>query len=176
MVAACVLLRAWEFDARVADSKRLTPRQRERAYAEILLKAYVGVGIIPHTVIDTVRIGRATLLAMESAVAQLGRPVDRLLVDGLWAPAVAIPTTTLVRGEDRSVSIACASIVAKVVRDQLMRDLDRTYPHYGFAAHKGYGTPAHLAALRRFGPSPIHRMSFRPVREAASRAPQAVGG
>jgi len=164
VVACAVLLRDARFTVRVDDSKRLTPRARQRAFREILAKAEVGLGIRHPEVIDTLNIFHATLAAMREAVLRLPRPPDCLLIDGPWdLPQVKLRTMPVVHGDRRSLSVACASIVAKVVRDHLMTWYDRRHPGYGFARHKGYPTAAHLAHLAAHGPTPIHRRSFAPV-------------
>ena len=160
VVAAAVVLRNFRFKNRIADSKVLTRLSRERAYEEILRKADVGIGIVGDKDIDRVNILRASLLAMELAVYDLGVKPDHLLIDGNISPELPHPKTTIIHGESHSMSIACASIIAKVTRDFIMSYYDILYPEYGFARHKGYGTRLHFLAIRRFGPSPIHRRSF----------------
>lgn len=152
------------------DSKRLRPKEREALYGEVVRKALAwAVAFETPQVIDRINILQASLRAMASAVRRLNPQPDCLLVDGAQViPSCArlsVEQVPLVRGDGRSVSIAAASILAKVSRDRAMAEYDRLYPGYGFARHKGYGTRAHLEALRRLGPSPIHRVSFRPVRE-----------
>lgn len=167
VVAGAVLLRGDRFTLPIDDSKRLTPRARARAFAAIVAQAEVGIGIVQPATIDAVNIFQATLAAMRQAVACLPSAPDHLLIDGPWTvPGVAIPMTPVVHGDRRSLAIACASIVAKVVRDTLMTWYDGRHPLYGFARHKGYPTAAHLASLVRHGPSPIHRRSFAPVARA----------
>ena len=149
----------------VRDSKQLTPRQRERLYGIIESAALaVGVGIVPPDQIDELGIVPATRQAMGLAIAQLNPPPDFLLVDYLNLPELSIPQKSITRGDALSLSIAAASIVAKVTRDRLMVELDARYPGYGFARHKGYGTPQHRESLVRLGPSPIHRLSYAPMR------------
>ncbi|MDD5072802.1 MAG: ribonuclease HII [Candidatus Omnitrophica bacterium] len=160
VVAAAVILRDLRFKNRIADSKVLSRFARERAYEEILRKADIGIGIVGEKDIDRINILRASLHAMELAVYDLGIRPDHLLIDGNIQPELPHPKTTLIGGESRSISIACASIVAKVTRDFIMTYYDALYPEYGFARHKGYGTRLHFIAIRRFGPSPIHRRSF----------------
>jgi ribonuclease HII len=150
------------------DSKRLTADQRERWAGIIRCEAVaVGVGIVPAARIDAVGILAATWEAMSQALADLKVRPDHLLVDGpLRVPAVDIPQTALIDGDARSLSVAAASVVAKVTRDRMMKELHERYPQYGFARHKGYGTREHLAALQRHGPCRIHRESFRGVLSA----------
>ncbi len=169
VVAAAVMLRleddlATELSG-VNDSKQLTAQTRERLYDVIYCHALaVGVGIGPVALIDECNILQATRQAMRFALAQLSTPPQALLLDALTLPGLTIPQRAIIHGDALCLSIAAASIIAKVTRDRLMRQLHEEYPAYGFAQHKGYGTPAHLAALREHGPSPIHRQSFAPVR------------
>ena len=123
-----------------------------------------GVGLASNEEIDQMGIVPATRLAMARALEGLGRTPDHLLVDALLLPGIAIPQTSLIKGDARSLSIATASVLAKTARDALMVQLDAQYPAYGFALHKGYGTARHWAALQTYGPTPIHRLSFAPVR------------
>jgi ribonuclease HII len=149
----------------VRDSKQMTPRQRatwaERIYASALAW---GVGMASSTEIDTLGIGPAARLAAERAVRGLQFPPDYLLFDAGLAIAGPLPQTALVKGDRRSLTIAAASILAKTSRDTFLNQLDSEYPAYGFAAHKGYGTPFHLRALAQFGPTPHHRCTFAPLR------------
>ena len=125
------------------------------------------VGFVSPQEIDALGIVSATRLAMQHAVDGLSVSAQHLLLDYLLLPECALPQTALVKGDCRSLSIAGASILAKTARDSLLTELDEQYPGYGFATHKGYGTPAHLAALARLGPSPIHRRSFAPLKHAS---------
>jgi len=125
----------------------------------------IGIGMCDVQIIDSRGIVKATRLAMKRAVEQLTPVPDTLLIDYMSVPEIRIPQKGITHGDCLSFSIACASIIAKVTRDHLMIELDKTFPEYKFAEHKGYGTPEHLECLRRFGPSPIHRCSFQPVRE-----------
>jgi len=155
-----------DIGARVDDSKRLTPEQRERAYSRIVELAAVGVGIVPADVVDERNILQARLLAMQHAVDDLHVQPDVVLVDGLHTPRLSFPCRPIVQGDHLSYSIACASIVAKVLRDALMTFYHRVFPEYDFHRHKGYGTSRHLDALRRCGVSPLHRATFQPVADA----------
>jgi ribonuclease HII len=149
----------------VRDSKQLTPRQRERLYPIIESAALaVGVGSVPPDRIDELGIVPATREAMGLAIAQLDPPPDFLLIDFLRLPGLSIPQKSTPHGDALSLSIAAASIVAKVTRDRLMVEMDARYPGYGFARHKGYGTRQHRESLFRLGPSPIHRLSYAPMR------------
>jgi ribonuclease HII len=150
----------------VKDSKQLTPARRELLFHRIHEVAIsIGIGLTPHNLIDTQGIVRATRLAMRMAVEQLSPPAESLLIDYMRLPEVRLPQKGIVDGDNLCFSIACASIIAKVARDRLMVGFDRDYPGYGLARHKGYGTREHLECLNRLGPCPIHRQSFRPVRE-----------
>jgi ribonuclease HII len=166
VVAACVVLPLeWEA-AGVNDSKVLTPLQRAAALEPILRVARgVGIGIVHADEIDAVNVLRATHKAMRIALDSLPRGLrpDLVMIDGL--PVRPFPSTqlALVRGDSKSISIAAASIVAKVTRDSLMAEYDGEFPGYGFAGHKGYGAATHLKALAVHGPCAIHRLTFRPV-------------
>jgi ribonuclease HII len=151
--------------AGVADSKQLTRRRREQLAAAIVSSLPVGVGAASAREIDRLNIRVATALAMRRAVLRLPRPADALLVDGLPMAEIGLPHQALVGGDRRSYAIACASIVAKTVRDRLMRRLAVRYPEYGWDRNCGYGTPAHRSALERCGVTPHHRRSFGPVRQ-----------
>lgn len=152
--------------ARVRDSKRLTPQARLELAECIRRDATAwAVAFVEPEVIDAVGIVEAVRLAMLEAVARLGQQPDHLLLDAFPLPASPIPQTPIVRGDSISLSIACASIIAKVARDRLMEEEDGRYAGYGFARNKGYGTSEHREALRRLGPCPIHRRSFAPVRK-----------
>ena len=143
------------------DSKKLTERRRELLYEEIMEKAVaVGLGVVSQERIDEINILQATYEAMRQAIGNLKVKPDLLLNDAVTIPEVVIPQVPIIKGDAKSVSIAAASIVAKVTRDRLMEEYDKEYPEYGFAKHKGYGTAAHIAALKEFGPTPIHRRTF----------------
>lgn len=143
------------------DSKKVTPRRREILYEEIRREAVAfGIGVVSEQRIDEINILQATYEAMREAVAVLPETPDMLLVDAVTIPGIAIPQTGIVKGDAKSVSIAAASILAKVTRDHMMEEYDRQYPEYGFAQHKGYGTAAHMAAIRKYGPCPLHRRTF----------------
>ncbi|HYG09811.1 MAG TPA: ribonuclease HII [Pyrinomonadaceae bacterium] len=146
------------------DSKKLTASARERIAGELKETALCyGVGLIPPEEIDSTNILIATRRAMCSALGELRPCADFLLIDALQLREVELPQRAIIRGDSISASIAAASVIAKTFRDALMRDYDRIYPQYGFAAHVGYGTRAHLEALRTHGACPIHRRSFRGV-------------
>ncbi|MGA9351371.1 MAG: ribonuclease HII [Anaerolineae bacterium] len=149
----------------VRDSKQLTPRQRERLYGAIRSAALaVGVGIVPPDMIDESGIVPATRQAMGLAIVQLDLSPDFLLIDFLNLPGLSIPQKGITGGDALSLSIAAASIVAKVTRDRWMIQLDARYPGYGFARHKGYGTRQHRESLARLGLSPVHRLSYAPMK------------
>lgn len=159
----------------VRDSKTLSPARRERLAPQIVAAARgVGVGCVESDELDRIGLGAANRLAWARAVAALPLAADYLLLDAFPLPGVALPQTPIVRGESHSLSIAAASIVAKVCRDRLLRDLDARFPRYGFASHKGYGTAAHDRALGAHGPCPAHRRSFAPV--AARQLPLPAPG
>ncbi len=164
VVAAAVVLAPDRRIAGLQDSKLLTAARREFLFDRILKEAAaVGIGMVDPETIDRVNILEATRLAMLAALDKLAPRPDLVLVDALRLSALPCPQTSLVRGDRRSASIAAASIVAKVTRDRLMLEAEARFPEYGFARHKGYPTPEHLAALRRHGPCPIHRRTFHGV-------------
>jgi len=149
----------------VRDSKELDYKKRETLFNFIMKEALaVGIGIIPPQVIDSVNILRATKLAMMQAVEKLPKQPHFLIIDRVTLSQCPIPQKGITRGDKLCLSIACASIIAKVTRDRMMQEFDQTYPGYGFAQHKGYGTGKHLSCLKKLGPSPIHRLYFAPVR------------
>ena len=149
----------------VRDSKELNSRKRESFFALINKEAVaVGIGIVPPRVIDSINILKATKLAMMQAVENLSKQPNFLLIDRLSLPQCPIPQEGITRGDKICLSIACASIMAKVTRDRIMEEFDKIYPGYGFAQHKGYGTVRHISCLQKLGPSPIHRLYFAPVR------------
>ncbi len=170
VVAGAVILPLDRFDLvhaleGVNDSKLLTPIMRETLLPRIMQMALAaGVGYATNGEIDAFGIVPATRLAMQRALAALPIQPDALLTDALRLPDTDLPCTPLIRGDQRSLSIAAASIIAKVTRDQFMDRLDNLFPQYGFRAHKGYGTPLHKQALIYFGPSDAHRLTFAPVR------------
>lgn len=178
VVAAAVLIRDENFTCRVGDSKALSEAQREKAFLEIHERAVVGVGIMSETVIDEVNILRAAHLAMTAAVKDLDSRLRnfasrtcevaagdvKVLIDGnSYQGDIPYHVECVVKGDAKSMAIACASIVAKVTRDRMMYEYDKVYPQYGFKGHKGYPTEAHREAIRVHGLSPIHRKTFRSV-------------
>ena len=161
VVAAAVILPADWQDDMINDSKQLTPKKRDLCFGQIQAHALaVGIGIIPEQTIDTVNILQATYLAVKAAVQQMQPKPDGLVLDALKIDDLLIPQISVIKGDQQSLSIAAASIIAKVTRDRMMDDYDRQYPEYGFAKHKGYGTVYHYKALDQYGPCPIHRNSF----------------
>ena len=143
------------------DSKKLSEKKRELLYDEIMEKAIaVGIGAVSPERIDEINILQATYEAMRIAISRLSVRPDLLLNDAVTIPQVDIPQVPIIKGDAKSVSIAAASIIAKVTRDRLMREYDELMPEYGFASHKGYGSKAHIAAIQKYGPSPIHRKTF----------------
>jgi len=164
VVAAAVVFPPGYENPAIRDSKKLSPAQRERFFPVIVADATAfAVAQATPEEIDELNILRAALLAMRRAVAALAVPADFLYVDGNHPVPCDLPQEPLVRGDSRCLSVAAASILAKVSRDRMMEEYDRLYPGYGLSGHKGYPTPGHLAAIRRLGPSPIHRKSFRGV-------------
>ena len=172
VVTAAVILDPARPIAGLADSKALSERKRSALFDEILDKALAwAIGRCEVAEIDSLNILRATLLAMERAVAALSVAPEYVLVDGNRCPDWHWPSEAVVKGDGRVAAISAASILAKVTRDREMDALDVRYPGYGLAGHKGYPTAEHIAALQRLGASPVHRRSFRPVREALERWP-----
>ena len=165
VAAACILPDGVLFE-HLNDSKQLTAEKREALFAKITSTPNLiyGVGVININTIDNVNILQATFLAMQKAVASLSQKPDYILIDGNQLPHFDIPTESLVSGDSLSISIAAASIIAKCTRDLIMHELDTSYPQYGFKKHKGYATEEHIEAIKKYGPSPVHRKSFDPVR------------
>lgn len=166
VVAAAVILDPGNIPPGIADSKALDADARERIYPRIVESAVVGVGIADVERIDRDNILHATMWAMQQAVAQLPSVPRLALIDGNRAPLLRCEARAIVKGDARCLSIAAASIIAKVSRDRLMIALGREWPDYGFERHKGYGTPEHAEALARLGVTPYHRRSFKPVQLA----------
>ncbi len=159
--------------AGVRDSKQLTPQARDSLYDTIMQRAVaVAVGTGSVELIDAQNILQATKHAMREAIARLSPPPQALLLDAVRLPAVPLPQRSIIKGDALCLSIAAASIIAKVTRDRMMLALHEQYPLYGFSQHKGYGTEQHLAALKQHGPCPIHRRSFSPVREQLGLFPE----
>ncbi|MFC1905672.1 ribonuclease HII [Chloroflexota bacterium] len=168
VAAAVVLPESINFNSLtdVRDSKEINATKREFLYQRIIdIAVAVGIGIIAPQTIDSVNILNATKLAMRQAIEQLICSPDFLLIDGITIPGINIRQKGIIKGDKLCLSIACASIIAKVTRDNIMLELDNSYPGYGLASHKGYGTKHHLICLCQYGALPIHRFTFAPVRE-----------
>lgn len=169
VMAAAVILPAGLSIIGVDDSKKLTHDKREKLFEIIMAQAIsVGIGTVSPVEIDRINILQATRRAMLMAAQQLSPQPDYLLIDGISTIDSTIPQKTIKKGDSLSISIAAASIIAKVTRDRLMVEMDATYPGYGFSGHKGYGSAAHMEAIRVLGPSPIHRLTFGGVKEYAA--------
>lgn len=166
VVAAAVILDPDHLPDGLNDSKKLTAPVRERLFTEIMRHAHVAIASIPAARIDAINIRQATFEAMAGAVNGLAVRADFALIDGRDVPPLPCPAEALIGGDRRSLSIAAASIIAKVTRDRMMALLAQTYPNYGFEKHMGYGTAKHLKALDLHGPTPLHRMSFAPLKHA----------
>ena len=160
VAAACILPEGFIIDG-LDDSKKLTEKKRETLF-DIITKEAISYSVAMATVeeIEDLNILNATMLAMNRAVNGLSVPADMALIDGNASRGFTIPTKTVVKGDAIVPSISAASILAKVTRDRLCNEYDKEYPEYGFAKHKGYGTKAHMDAIRKFGPCPVHRRSF----------------
>jgi len=162
VIAAAVILPPDYEHTQIRDSKTLSPKQREKILEDIERDAVaIGIGVVESQVIDRVNILQATLTAMKEAVLDLSPPPEYLLIDGINRISVAVPQETIVGGDGRSISVASASIVAKVSRDRIMEMYHRQFPQYNFLKNKGYGTPEHLEAILKYGRCKIHRCSFR---------------
>lgn len=161
VVAAAVILPKDICIEGVNDSKKLSEKKREKLYDDIMARALaVGVGISDVDVIEKVNILNATKLAMIQAINDLQITPDYVIVDGNQKIDITIPLDTVIKGDAKSESIACASIIAKVTRDRMLLKYDKEYPEYGFSKHKGYGTKLHIEAIKEYGITPIHRTSF----------------
>ena len=162
VVAAAVIL-GRPCPSGIDDSKKLPPEQREHLFRQLRHTARIGVSIVDVQTIDSINILAASLRAMAEALGQLSPAPEVALVDGLHCPDVTCEVVSVVKGDQRSLSIAAASIVAKVTRDRLMRTLAAAFPGYGWERNVGYGTPEHRSALQHLGPTPHHRRTFAPV-------------
>jgi ribonuclease HII len=167
VVAGAVVLSNRRFKNRIDDSKKLTPLQREKAFLEITAGSIFGIGIVNESVIDSLNILDATRIAMERAIDAVVYKLKphrkkqiHVIIDGNMKFDLDFGYTSIIRGDSKSKSIACGSIIAKVTRDRIMAIYDKVYPQYGFLRHKGYPTLAHRRAISKFGPSLIHRKSF----------------
>lgn len=166
VVAAAVVL---PYNVRIDglnDSKKLTPKQRESVYSNINKSALsVTIEVVGQNTIDTLNILQATHAAMSGALRKINIPLDMVLVDGFSVTGLELLQKAVVKGDSKSASIAAASVIAKVTRDRIMVELSCKYPNYNFKKHKGYGTKEHYQALVKYGPCPLHRKSFNPVRQ-----------
>lgn len=165
VAAACILPKGFLLEG-LNDSKKLTASKRDVLYDQITSNPLVafGIGIVDAATIDRINILQATFLAMKEAVAALPITPDYLLIDGNRAPSFEVPLQAIIEGDSLSVSIAAASVLAKVTRDRMMEEADQKWPEYGFKKHKGYGTKLHLEVLQKIGAAPIHRLSFEPLK------------
>lgn len=165
VVAACVIL---PFDFALdglTDSKKLSEKKRDEFYKVIWDKAIaIGIGIVDEKVIDEVNIYEATKIAMKKAISDTNIKPDHVLIDAMPLD-IDVPTTSIIKGDAKSISIAAASVIAKVTRDRMMYELDKIYPMYGLASNKGYGTKKHIEAIKKYGITKYHRLSFKPVSE-----------
>ncbi len=166
MAAACTLPEDF-FIETIDDSKKLTSQEREEIFDQLMKHpdVHFGIGIVEAFIIDQINILQATLQAMAAAVAHMQQKPDFVLVDGNKTPTLPIPCQAVVHGDTLSQAIMAAAIIAKVTRDRQMIEYDKQFPQYGFSSHKGYPTPEHLAALDKWGPCPIHRLSYEPVKK-----------
>lgn len=161
VVAGAVILPKDERIMYINDSKKLSEKRREELFDVIMEKAVsVGVGIVDASRIDEINILQATYEAMRQAVNKLEPQPDILLNDAVTIPELDMKQVPIIKGDAKSISIACASVIAKVTRDRMMYEYDKMYPEYGFAKHKGYGTAQHIEAIKELGASPIHRLTF----------------
>lgn len=165
VVAAAVVLPEEFRHGKLKDSKQLAPELRERIYEELISNEKItwSIGVVDHLEIDRINILRATHKAMRAAIESLAGPPEHVLIDGLPVSPFPFPLTAIVDGDCLSLSIAAASVIAKVTRDRMMRDFCARFPEYRFSQHKGYCTELHLTKLHELGPCPIHRRSFEPV-------------
>lgn len=161
VVVACVIMPQDDIVEGVNDSKKLSPKKRDFLYNQIINKAFsYSVSIISEKTIDEINILNATKLGMEKCVKNLSITPDIVLIDAVNKLNLDVEYKSIIKGDQLSYSIACASIIAKVTRDNLMLELDKKYPEYNFSGHKGYGTAKHIELLKKFGPCEIHRKSF----------------
>jgi ribonuclease HII/Holliday junction resolvase-like predicted endonuclease len=165
VVAAAVILPKNHTIVGLIDSKKLTAKKREKLYNEIIKVSDYGIGIVSHRTIDKINILQATFKAMRKAILNLDQKPDKTLIDGYGLPDQTIKNEGIIGGDNLIESISAASILAKVTRDRLMINIDKIFPEYGFANHKGYGTEMHMQMLKINKSSPIHRKSFRPIKE-----------
>jgi len=165
VVAAAVILPKNHKIEGLADSKKLTPKKREKLFDDIKAVSQVGIGIVSHKTIDQINILQGTFKAMRKALGRLSKKPEKALIDGFSLPEQVIKNEGIIGGDSKIESISAASIMAKVTRDQIMKNMDPIFPEFVFAQHKGYGTKQHMEALKKFKATPIHRKTFRPVKE-----------
>lgn len=159
VVTACCMLPTDKMIDKINDSKKVSEKMREMLYDEIIKKAVYKVSLISHEVIDEINILQATKFGMSECIKGMSVTPELVLIDAVKLNS-EVPTKSIIKGDATSYNIAAASILAKVTRDRIMRDLDAEYPQYGFAKNKGYGTAEHIAALKKYGPCPYHRKTF----------------
>lgn len=165
VVAAAVILNINNIPLGIDDSKKLKAEKRANLAFQIYKSALaIGIGIVDAQIIDEINILQATFMAMRNAVKNLKIPPDYCLIDGNRDPKIGIQSECIIKGDSKSVSIAAASIIAKQKRDEIMQNAHLTYPNYGFDKNAGYGVPFHIMALNEYGPCPLHRMSFKPIK------------
>ena len=164
VVAAAVILPKDHSIEGLIDSKKLSAKKREKLYNEIIKVSDYGIGIISHRTIDKINILQATFKAMRNAILNLNQKPDKTLIDGYGFPDQTIKNEGIIGGDNLIKSISAASIIAKVTRDRIMKNIDKIFPEYGFAQHKGYGTKMHMEKLNTHKASPVHRKSFGPVK------------
>lgn len=166
VVAAACIIPEWVLIPGIDDSKKLTPKQRKSVFDNLTChsEVFYGVGIVSHEEIDRLNILQASILAMHHAILTLKQKPDYLLVDGLGFPGFHIPNKKIIQGDSKSYAIGAASIIAKETRDKIMDEYHEKWPEYGFNTHKGYGTEKHRTAIEKYGPCPIHRMTFEPLK------------
>lgn len=165
VVAACVILPSDFVLEGLTDSKKLSEKKRDEFYKIIWDKATsIGIGIVDEKVIDEVNIYEATKIAMKKAISDTNIKPDHVLIDAMPLD-IDVPTTSIIKGDAKSISIAAASVIAKVTRDRMMYELDKIYPMYDLANNKGYGTKKHIEAIKKYGITKYHRLSFKPVSE-----------
>lgn len=165
VVVAAVILPVGLYLPKINDSKKISAKIREELYIEIMAKAIaVGHAVVSEKVIDRINIYQATINGMYDAIFSLDPQPDQVLIDAVPLEKLPMPALPIIKGDAKSATIAAASIVAKVERDHIMDGYAKAYPEYGFSQHKGYGTAQHIAALKKYGPCPIHRCSFEPIK------------
>ena len=163
VVAAAVILDYNNIPEGIKDSKKIAKRKREQICKNILSSSITSIGLATSGEIDKINILKASLLAMKRAIEDLKKKPNIVLIDGIYTPEIAIQSKSIIKGDNKSISIAAASIVAKVFRDNLMVEYSKKYPGYLWEKNSGYGTKEHLEAIKKLGVTPIHRTSFKPI-------------